>query len=127
MDIQSKLAYDADLLLDDGVDTVISASAGGRVAATAKIVDLGADWANIPMIAAQVNIEKVSSAGTKKVSIQNGDATLAAITAETSTFVTGPGNYIFAFKPMNRYVRVYYTVATGGEITKGKAGLNYIA
>lgn len=127
---QSSLAADTANILDDGADAAITSSAGGQVAASAKIIDLealGIDYTTSPMLAAEVNVEAISASGTYKLAIQNGNSNLSTVTAETNMFITETGNYLFQFRPMNRYVRVYYTLAGGGvSLTKGKAFLALI-
>lgn len=127
--LQGSLAADNANILDDGND--YTATDVGQVGGADKVIDLaalGIDWEKSPMLAVQINVSARNGSGTLTIAVENGTAALAAVSATSSRVipVNETGDYVFQFKPANRYVQTKYTIATGATCTIEKAFLSLI-
>lgn len=125
-----QLARDTGLILDAGSAAITSDGAG-----SVAYIDLGANWANYPLLVAQLNITAIdSTTGDEDYDIKlqfSGTTNFAIVRGVSSLFLDGtdaptPGAYFLAAVPLARYVRLYVDVTgTSPSVTfGGKAYLN---
>ena len=125
-----QLARDNGLILDAG-SAAITSDAAGSVA----YIDLGTNWANLPLIVAQLNITAIDSTTGDEdylIKLQFSDTTnFAIVRGDSNLFLDGPdaptaGAYFLAAVPRARYVRLYIDVTgTTPSVTfGGKVYLN---
>lgn len=128
MDLQ--LARDSGLILDAG-SAAITSDAAGSVA----YIDLGANYASLPLLVAQLNITAIDSTTGDEdylIKLQFSDTTAFTIVrGDANLFLDGTdapsvGPYFLASIPLARYVRLYVDVTgTTPSVTfGGKAYLN---
>lgn len=120
-----QFARDNGLILDAG-SAAITTSAAGSVA----YIDLGANYANFPLVIAQINVSAIKVADTDEtytMAIQTSDTTNFAVIRSTSNILLRAtdstavvGAYFLAVNPRGRYLRFYTTNAgTSPSVTFG--------
>ena len=125
-----QLARDNGLILDSGAAAITSDAAG-----SVAYIDLGENWADLPLIVAQFNITAIdSTTGDEDYNIGlqfSGTTNFAIVRGDSRFFLDGtdaptPGAYFLAAVPRARYVRMYVDVTgTTPSVTfGGKVYLN---
>lgn len=104
-------AIDANSILDDG-GTTFTASGAGEVSSSAQVIDLGADWQNIPVLAVVFDIASIDTADTDEVyvlEVEFANASgFASITGESVTTITAAGEHVIVSEAKDRYVRAFF-------------------
>ena len=125
-----QLARDNGLILDAGSAAITSDSAG-----SVAYIDLGENYANLPLVVAQLNVTAIDSTTGDEdylIKLQFSNTTnFAIVRSNTELFLDGtdaptPGAYFLAGIARGRYVRLYVDVTgTTPSITfGGKVYLN---